>query len=188
MNKINKVKFGLKNAHYAVDNAGTYDTPVPLSGSVNLSLSPKGEKAEFYADDVLYFTKESNQGYEGEIEIADLPTSFLKDCLGFSEDVNGAIFEASDAKQTPFALMFEVDGDEVPRRFVFYNCLAARPSIEGSTKESSTEPKTDSLSFVASPRATDGKVKAVLIKSVTNESVYAGFFTSVYEFVEEVTP
>ena len=50
----NKVKYGLKNVHYAVatETGGTltYATPVPIPGGVSLTLEPKGEKAEFYAD------------------------------------------------------------------------------------------------------------------------------------------
>jgi len=56
---MNKVKFGLKNAHYAVvsNNNGviTYGTPVRIPGAVNLVLNPKGDKTEFYADDMAYF-------------------------------------------------------------------------------------------------------------------------------------
>ena len=39
----NKVKFGLKNVHYAVldetDGAASYGTPVAVPGAVNLNLS-----------------------------------------------------------------------------------------------------------------------------------------------------
>ena len=44
----NKVKYGLKNVHYAVitENNGetTYDTPKPIPGAVNLTLSPRGKE------------------------------------------------------------------------------------------------------------------------------------------------
>jgi phi13 family phage major tail protein len=178
----NKVKFGLRNAHYAKKTEGGYADPLPFPGQVSLTLKPKGERAEFYADDVPYFTKDANQGYEGEMTIADIPPSFLKDCLGFTEDDNGAIFEHMDAMQIPFALMFEVQGDLQPRRFVFYECLAARPNVDANTVKGAIEPTTDTLSFVATPRQLDGMVKAVLVKTPENETVYSGFYTSVYEF------
>ncbi|NMC35346.1 MAG: phage tail protein, partial [Veillonellaceae bacterium] len=143
---------------------------------------PKGERAEFYADDIAYFTKDANQGYEGEMTIADIPASFLKDCLGFTQDDNGALFEHMDAIQTPFALMFEVQGDLQPRRFVFYECLASRPNVDANTVKGTIEPTTDTLSFVAVPRKLDGMVKAVLVKTPENETAYSGFYTSVYEF------
>lgn len=52
----NKVKFGLKNCHYAKatldpdTNDVTFGTPVAIPGAVNLSLDPeaRGKKALFY--------------------------------------------------------------------------------------------------------------------------------------------
>jgi hypothetical protein len=78
--------------------------------------------------------------------------------------------------------MFEVQGDLQPRRFVFYECLASRPSVDAATVKGSIEPSTDTLSFVATPRQAVGMVKAVLVKTVENETAYTGFYTSVYEF------
>ncbi len=178
----NKVKFGLRNAHYAKMTDSGYAAPVAFLGQVSLTLKPKGDRGEFYADDVAYFTKDANQGYEGEMTIADIPVSFLKDCLGFTQDDNGALFEHMDAIQKPFALMFEVQGDLQPRRFVFYECLAARPNVDANTIKGAIEPSTDTLSFLATPRQVDGMVKAVLVKSLDNETAYNGFYTSVYEF------
>ena len=45
----NKVKYGLKNVHYAIFNSSTntYGTPVAVPGAVNLSLSPEGESNTF---------------------------------------------------------------------------------------------------------------------------------------------
>lgn len=48
-NKKNKVKFNLKNAHYAmlsVSEEGeiSYGKPVPMPGSVSISLMPMGSR------------------------------------------------------------------------------------------------------------------------------------------------
>ena len=70
----NKIKYGLKNVHYAVitedeDGSITYGTPKRIPGAVNLTLEPQGEQAEFYADDMRYFSAFANSGYSGSLEV-----------------------------------------------------------------------------------------------------------------------
>lgn len=188
---MNKVKFGLRNVHYSKITFGengeyVYGTPVALPGAVSLSLTPSGDKAEFYADDILWFDQENNQGYTGTLTIADIIKAFKKDILGQEEDSNGALLENADSKTSPFALMFEVQGDNKPRRFVYYHCSVARPGSEFSTKESSVAPATDALEITIKPRETDKNVKNVLEKSTENETAYNAFFDSVYEKVSSL--
>ena len=182
----NKVKYGLRNVHYAkitVDENGVYSygTPVALPGGVSLSVSPAGDKAEFFADDILYFDAANNQGYTGTLTIADITEAFKKDILGQEQDSNGALIEDADLLPSSFALMFEVQGDSKPRRFVYYDCSVARPGSEFNTKENSVSPATDALEITMKPRQSDNAVKAVLEKSATNEAAYNGFFGAVYE-------
>ena len=80
----NKIKFGLANVWYAratlaEDNSATYETPVRWPGAVNLSMDPSGELVRFYADDIVYWAGEANNGYEGDFESALVPDSFKKD-------------------------------------------------------------------------------------------------------------
>ena len=183
---MNKVKYGLRNVYFAKytigeNNAYTYSTPKRLPGGVSLSISANGDRAEFYADDILYFNADNNQGYTGTLTIADITDDFKKDILGQVQDANGALIENSDASTSPFALLFEVQGDKKPRRFVYYDCSVARPGSEFNTKESSVSPATDALEITMKPRLSDNAVKAVLEKSDTNETVYNNFFSSVYE-------
>ena len=76
----NRVTFGLKNVHYATFTVtgGTiiYDTPIRIPGAVNLSLEPRGDMSEFYADDMLYYSASNNQGYDGTLEIAEIIEQF----------------------------------------------------------------------------------------------------------------
>ena len=182
--ETNKVKFGLKNAHYAVvtETLGviSYGTPVRIPGAVNLVLNPVGDKTEFYADDIEYFGATANQGYEGTLEIALLPDSFRKDVLGDKEDKNGAIFEDANAIPKNIALLYEFAGDKKAVRHVNYYCSVARPSIESSTKTKGLDVKTETLNISATPGA-DGFVKAKLQQGQTG---YDTFFDEVYEFSE----
>lgn len=182
----NKVKFGLSNVVVApitevTDSGYTYGTPVAIPGAVNLSLSPVGDSNDFYADNLIYYNSTANQGYEGDLEIAMIPDAIRTAILGETIDSNGALIETANDTAKGFAFGFQIDGDKNNRRFWYYNCSLTRPANNGATNESSITPQTDTLTLKAMPRLTDKKVRAMLEKSSTNESVYNAFFDSVYE-------
>lgn len=183
---MNKIKFGLRNARYSkisMSELGviTYATPVALPGAVSLSLSAEGDATDFYADDTLYHNETANQGYKGDLEVAYLPDAFYTDILGQTVDLNGALIENADAKTSPFALGFEIQGDSKGTRIWYYYCTCARPSQEAKTKEKGMTPVTDKFSITIAPRITDKQVRAKMTLSDTNATVYNTFFTTVYE-------
>jgi phi13 family phage major tail protein len=177
----NKVKFGLKNVHYAVitetDGVITYDTPKSIPGAVNLTLDAAGESVQFYADDSVYFEENTNDGYTGSLEMALIPDEFRVDVLGDELDANGALIENKNAKAKHFALMFEFDGDAKKTRHVLYYVLASRPSVSGSTRTNTKEPQTETLNITARPALDTGDVKA---KVPQGETPYDNFYTAVY--------
>lgn len=181
----NKVQFGLSNVHLAkiteADGEISYGTPFKMPGAVSLTADPEGGTTKFYADNIVYYIANSNQGYSGDLEIAMLIKEFFKEILGRQEDKNGALFENADDVNARFALMGEIDGDIKKRRFVYFDCTAARPSAEMSTKEENVEVKTDKVSITMSPRSTDKAIMATIEPSETNKAVYDKFFTKVYE-------
>lgn len=180
----NKVKFGLKNCHYAkatLDMATgdvSYQTPVPIPGAVNLSMDPEGESEPFYADDMIYYQTAANNGYSGDLEMALLPDSFRKDILHDTEDSNGVLVEDAKAEPEHFALLFEFSGDQKKIRHALYYCTAARPTLEGKTVEDSKSPQTETLALSASPLP-NGYVK-VKTGEQTTDTVYADWYKSVY--------
>lgn len=179
----NKIKYGLKNVHYAVQNEVggviTYGgTPKPLPGAVNMTNSPVGEVVEFYADDVVYFSENTNNGYDGTYELAKVPDDFRVDVLGDTIDANGAIVENTNAKPKKIAIMFEFDGDIHETRHVLYNVAVTRPNLDGSTKTNTKTPQTETMSYQARPRTDNGNIKAKLAKG---KDGYDTFFTAVYE-------
>ena len=179
----NKVKYNLKNAHYALLTFGTdgnpvFGTPVPMPGSVSLSLDANGEPENFYADGIAYYVINNNMGYEGDLELALIPEGFRTDVLHETLDANGVLIEDANAEIAAFALLFEFDGDQKHIRHVLYNCSASRPGIEGKTNEDSKEVQTETLSVKATPLP-DGKVKAKT-GNTTNATAYNGWYSAVY--------
>ena len=159
MEKENKVKFNLKNVHYAklnIDEEGTvtYDKPKAIPGAVELSLDAKGDTEEFYADGMIYYTSTANNGYEGDLEIALVPPSFETDILKNELDDNKVSVENSNTESAEFALL--------------YRCKASRPSMASKTNEDKKEVQTEKLSIKASPLA-NGNVKTKTTTSTSDE-------------------
>lgn len=187
MSEKNKVKFGLKNAHYALatiasDGTATFGTPVPVPGSVSLSISPEGELTPFYADNVVYWQGGGNSGYSGNWELADLPEQFKIDVLGYIKDENGVLVEDADAETKPFAFLFQMEGDVHARRHVLYNTVATRPEQTANTIAENKEPITDSLPITCKPIYNAALGKNIPKASVEQgEPAYAAWFESVYQ-------
>jgi phi13 family phage major tail protein len=180
----NKVQYGLKNAHYAVvtytDDTPTYGTPVAIPGSVSLSLKHSGDIEKFYADDGDFYDMNNNNGYSGDLEIANVPDQFLIDCLGYTLDATSkALIENADAQICRFALMFEFNGDKKAKRHVLYQCTASRPDIEGKTNSEKTTIQTAKLSISVSKRP-DGVVKFSSTAD-TPTATYDAWYTKVQE-------
>lgn len=164
-----KVKFGLRNVHYAVvtettdsstgEVTSTYGTVNAWPGAVNLTLDAAGEDTPFYADDIVYATISSNTGYTGTLESALIPADVYSSVFGQTVNSNGDIVEkASDTKKY-IALLTEFQLDESGRRYCFYRCMLTRPSVTGATKEASATPQTETVNITITPRPDDDVIK-----------------------------
>lgn len=174
----NKVKFNLKNVHYAKVEENGYGTPVAIPGAVSLSLDPQGELAKFFADGTLYFNSASNNGYEGDLEIALIPDQFRIDILNEQEDTNKVLFENADAITNKFAFGFQIDGDAKGTKYWFLNCTATRPGVNAQTKQETIEPTTDTLTLSCAPDA-NGDVRCKT-QETTEATIYDNWFKQVY--------
>jgi len=167
MPDTNKVKFGIKNVHYALatiaaDGTASYENPVAMPGAVNLALA--------------------NAGYTGNLELAKVPDSFKKDVLGYVQDSAGVLVEDANAEVKPFALLFQMSGDKHARRHVLYNCAATRPELNAATITNTKEPITDSIPLscttIHNAALNIDTPKASVAQS---DTPYAEWFESVYQ-------
>jgi phi13 family phage major tail protein len=188
----NKVKYGLKSVYYApltiTETGGvytyTYGTPKALLGAVNLSLEAQGELTTFRADNVDYWVASSNNGYEGDFELALLSDDFKQDCLGELKDSNDVLYEVANATPKTFALLFQFEGDAKARRHVMYECTATRPAMASQTTDTTITPVTDSITIKAVARKDNNVVKASTPYDDNTSTTYTGWFSAVYN----VTP
>ena len=184
----NKIKFGLSRVYYALatiaaDGTATYGNPKAFPGAVSLSLDPQGENTPFYADNIVYWMGVGNTGYQGDLEMAMITDTVLKDIFGYKEGGNGLLYEDAAATAVHFALLFQVEGDVSGSRHVFYNCTATRPNTGGSTKQETVEPQTETITLTATTvhvAALDADiVKAKKTSTGDSDTVYSGWFTAV---------
>lgn len=177
-----KVKFGIKNVHYAVltdEATPTYETPVPIPGAVSFSLEANGDTSPFYADNMQYFVTVANNGYTGDLEVALFPESFLSDIFGYTTSTTDKVVtENATVQPKSFALLFEEAGDAAGTKFVLYNCTCTRPSRSLATTTETTEPQTQTVSVTASPLA-DGRTMAYT-GDESPENVRTGWYESVW--------
>lgn len=192
--KTNKVKFNLKNVHYAPitgekDGELEYGAVAAIPGAVNLSLEAQGDIEPFYADGIIYYQSAANNGYSGDLEIALVPDKFREDILcekketseneGFT-DFTDVLVENVNVEYKNFALGFQIDGDATNTLFWFFNCSVSRPTTEASTIESSKTPQTDTLSISCAP-APNGNVRVKTTGEVDDAKIkkwFAGVYTS----------
>lgn len=190
----NKVKYGLKNVHYALvtetvatDGSGaitsSYGTLKALAGAVSLSLSSSASKSVFRADDSDYFVSYGQGGYEGDLEVARVNESFLKDVLGYKEDDDNILVEDSDAMKTVnyFALVFEFDGDQQETKHCLYKCSASRPNVASQTtgEGGQIDPQTETVTITAVPRADTDKYIHIQTQDTTSTAVTAAWYSAV---------
>lgn len=186
---MGRIRFGLKNLHYAVATPGTggaltYATPEAVPGAKSISLAPAGTAIDEPADDVVWFHKDTNDGYTGTIEFEDTAAgdAFLATVLGMTTDSKDVVFEAASDEYKEFALLgqFTLEGgedDETGKRFCFFRCVASRPNTDGQTKEvSGLTIATNTVNITAMARISDDMVKATCD---SNSTAYLSWFTAV---------
>ena len=178
-----KVKFGIKNVHIFPITGFTLGVPtygpvINVPGAVSFSLDAQGDINKFYADNIVYYQSASNNGYEGDLELARIPDEVLEKIFKYTKDTNGVYAENSSKEFASFAMTFEEDGDVTGTKFVLYNCTATRPSRTLNTIEESKTPTTQTLNVSAVPLAS-GDVLG-MTSDTTTDAVKNAWHSTVY--------
>lgn len=181
MSDTNKVRYGLKKVYYSLltEESGvvTYGTPKAWPGAKSITLDPEGDTSTYYADDIAYYSTNSNNGYSGSLEMTYLPEEVKTAIFNNVKTKEGLIAEDANALPNNVALMFEFAGDQKATRHVFYRVIFSRASIEGETKEDTVDPKTTSMDITCIPVENDGYawVKA---DCFAGTDLYDGFYAT----------
>lgn len=182
-NEANKVHFDLTNVHMAVMTA-TGENPAwgefhRVYGAISMDLAAQGDTVKLRADGTDYYVSKSNNGYEGDLNLAMITDWIRINVLGETlSETDKVLVENSMKEGQPFAMAFEFLGDKKNRRHLLYNLVAGRPNIKGENKDNPREPDTETLSITASPLA-DGKVKASTTEA-TPQEVYDNWYKGVW--------
>ena len=192
----NKVRFGLKNVYYAVLTEGStnsWATPVAIPGAVTLTLDSNVASNDFYADNVTFYKTFANNGYTGSLEVARIPDSMLTDVWGMTKDATSKIiYEKTGVKPKPFALLFQIDGDQDNELNTLYRVIpGGTPGAGSQTTQESADPTTQSFDLSALPLVTGSTTQQGLIKARssadTPDATKNAWFTTV-QVPAEPTP
>lgn len=186
MTAKNIVNFGLAQSGWGeitVDANGNdvLGTLTMLSGTRAINFTPTGDLLPVYADGTTVYVGRSNSGYTGSIEVTTADEDFKKYILSEEKDSKNVQYEKQTNTVNRFYLVWEWVNDKKNTRHIMYNLTANRSPIAGTTKgdggSDSSQPET--LNLVASPRKSDGIVKANTRYDV-DSTVYNNWFLSAY--------
>lgn len=146
----NKVLFGFSNLYIgtyetASDGTVTLGVPYKQAGAVGFSPEPQGDKNDFYADNVPYFTSFSGGTREGDLEVAKFDDDFKEQFLGYARTADGGLAELKNAVKPNIYVMFQLDGDAEKEKIIMYNGSLGSITREYTTLEDSVEPVTETI-------------------------------------------
>jgi len=152
----NKVEYGLSDVHVAfmIDpdaEIPSYETPIAWPGAVSFVPAPQGSETKHYADNGVWWLSVANNGHTITLTMMHNPRGLSNRLVGQAMDDNGLMVEYADVTPPHFALMGQAKGSTTDIRFIYYDCVASRPTIEYATIGETTVPKTYTYTISVSP-------------------------------------
>lgn len=175
----NKVEFGISKLHFGTyteqDGTVTLGAPIAVPGAVSLSIEPEGDSNNFYADNVIYYSGFSDNGFSGSVEVARFEDAFKKAFLGYQELSDGGLAMIKGAIRPNVYIMAEADGDAEKRRFIMYNASLGGIQREYNTIEEDKEPTTETIDITVTG---DNKTGITIVGYKPGDTGYESLFTT----------
>lgn len=188
---------GLDNVHVSkitkdVDGLESYGTPIKLADVMEGSISPQVDSQNVFADDKVKQVIRVKSNIEVTFSFADLDNEKIALLLGKEKDANGVLIDDDkDLANTPeFALMFRSQKANGEYRYMaLYKGSFAESEQNFQTKGDGVNYQTASLTGTFIKNA-DGLWGAKVDSDDAGvaPSTISGWFTSVYEKSDIVTP
>lgn len=165
MAKLNKgfAEIGYFTITEKEDGTDEYGPVTKFPGGREYSVAPQGDPVEIYADSVLAYSEDVNDGYMVSLTVLKYLDSVMHDWLGDTVDTAQKTRAEYDNQVRPrFGLALrDLTTDAAGEIKWFYNCRAnSRPTFASKTKEKGFDAQFETMEIRAS-RRNDGLVMYV---------------------------
>lgn len=162
---MNKVEFGISNLYVGTfdeDSQGNISmgNPEHIPGAVSLTLDAETNETKFYADNTVYWSDYTDNGFSGEVNVALFPESFKLKYLGYEKLANGGVAQVKNAVKPKAYLMFQAEGDEAARKVIMYNIAFGAISREHNTVNENKEVDTETIPITVTGSNSTGITRA----------------------------
>lgn len=128
--------FGVRNSHFApvIDEEKlTYQKPIHVAGTVEISMEPSVETGTSYADNEVWLEKQQDSGGSGTMSFYDTESTpelrqLIADLVGWEILADGRTNLKANKNPKRFAFMCEQPGHVLGRRRCLLMCQLAKPS------------------------------------------------------------
>ncbi len=127
--------FGVRNSHFAPiidEDKLTYEKPVHVAGTVEISMEPTVESATSHADNDVWLEEQQDSGGSGTMSFYDTESTpelrkLIADLVGYTIASDGRTILSANRNPKPFAFFCEQPGHVLGRRRCLLMCQLAKP-------------------------------------------------------------
>lgn len=165
MEQKEKVEFGLSKPHlgdltYDEETGYTFGEPKPYLGIQSLTGDVTTEEKEIFAENSVWYVATTDNGYDMTLKMVRVEDDFKINYLGQRRSKEGNLVESADdyKRKKEFYMIFEIDTDKKPNRYILFRCVASKPKIDYAGTESSPDPKSIEIPIKCYPLLGENKL------------------------------